>query len=167
MAILVWLLLLGKIFPWDLYTPYICLILWNLTEVPAHETQEWMQFIAFNYFSSHNLKIYIMLLFLCDGFKSELVCVYISVSVCLLVAQSCLTLYDPVYCSPPGSSLHGFVQAKTLELVAIPFSSESSWPRCQTWVSCTSRQIIYHLSHYVGSPPYELHITNLRWDVHL
>ena len=85
-----------------------------------------MQFIAFNYFSSHNMKIYIMLLFLCDGLKSELVSVCISVSVCLLVAQSCPTLYDPVYCSPPGSSLHGFVQAKTLELVAIPFSSESS-----------------------------------------
>ena len=35
-------------------------------------------------------------------------------------AQSCLTLYDPVNCSPPGSSVHGIFQARTLEWVAIP-----------------------------------------------
>ena len=35
-------------------------------------------------------------------------------------AQSCLTLCDPVNCSPPGSSVHGIFQARTLEWVAIP-----------------------------------------------
>ena len=38
------------------------------------------------------------------------------------VAQSCLTLWDPVDCSPPGSSIHGILQARTLEWVAISFS---------------------------------------------
>ena len=38
------------------------------------------------------------------------------------VAQSCLTLLDPVDCSPPGSSVHGILQARTLEWVAISFS---------------------------------------------
>ena len=38
-----------------------------------------------------------------------------------LVAQLCLTLFDPVDCSPPGSSVHGIVQARILEWVAIPF----------------------------------------------
>ena len=37
------------------------------------------------------------------------------------------------------------------EWVAISFSRESSWPRDQIWVSCTGRQILYHLSHE-GSP---------------
>ena len=39
------------------------------------------------------------------------------------VAQSCLTLCDPVDCSPPGSSIHGILQARILEWVAISFST--------------------------------------------
>ena len=46
-----------------------------------------------------------------------------------LVAQSCLTLCDPMDGSPPGSSVHGILQARILEWVAIPFSRGSSWPR--------------------------------------
>ena len=51
-------------------------------------------------------------------------------------AQSCLTLCDPMDSSPPGSSVHGILQAKILEWVAIPFSRGSSQLRDQTWVSC-------------------------------
>ena len=51
------------------------------------------------------------------------------------VAQSCLTLCDPMDCSPPGSSVHGILQARILEWVAIPFSRESSQPRDRTQVS--------------------------------
>ena len=54
----------------------------------------------------------------------------------VLGAQSCPTLCDPMDCSPPGSSLHGILQARTLEWVAIPFSRESSWTRDPTQVSC-------------------------------
>ena len=43
-----------------------------------------------------------------------------------LVAQLCLTLCDTMDCSPPGSSVHGSLQAKILEWVAIPFSRDSS-----------------------------------------
>ena len=43
-------------------------------------------------------------------------------------AQSCLTLCDPMDCSPPGSSVHGFSQARILEWVAIPLSRGSSDP---------------------------------------
>ena len=58
------------------------------------------------------------------------------VSCCIvLVAQSCLTLCDSLDCSPPGSSVHGILQARMLEWVAIPFSRRSSWPRDQTQVS--------------------------------
>jgi len=38
------------------------------------------------------------------------------------VAQSCLTLRDPMDCSPPGSSVHGIFQARVLEWSAIAFS---------------------------------------------
>ena len=38
------------------------------------------------------------------------------------VAQSCLTLNDPMDCSPPGSSIHGIFQARVLEWGAIAFS---------------------------------------------
>ena len=51
------------------------------------------------------------------------------------VAQSCPTLYDPVDCSLPGSSLHGILQARILEWVAISFSRGSSQLRDQTLVS--------------------------------
>ena len=44
------------------------------------------------------------------------------------VAQSCLTLCDPVDYSPPGSSVHGILQASILEWVAISFSRGSSPP---------------------------------------
>ena len=39
------------------------------------------------------------------------------------VTQSCLTLSDPMNCSPPGSSVHGIFQARVLEWVAIAFSN--------------------------------------------
>ena len=51
------------------------------------------------------------------------------------VAQSCLTLCDPMDCSLPGSS-HGIFHARVLEWVAISFSRGSSPPGDRTWVSC-------------------------------
>ena len=60
------------------------------------------------------------------------------------VAQSCLTLFDPRDYSPPGSSVHGILQARILEWVVISFSRGSSWPRDRTWVSCIGRWIHYH-----------------------
>ena len=57
------------------------------------------------------------------------------------VAQVCLTLCDPTDCSPPGSSFHGVLQARTL--AAIPFSRASSRPRDRTHISHIDRQILY------------------------
>ena len=53
----------------------------------------------------------------------------------VLVDQSCLTLCDPMDCSPPSFSVRGILQARILEWVAIPISRASSWLRDQTWVS--------------------------------
>ena len=60
----------------------------------------------------------------------------ISENVKVLVAQSCLTLHYLIECNLPGLSIHGILQARILEWVAIPFSKESSWLRDQTQVFC-------------------------------
>ena len=54
----------------------------------------------------------------------------------MLVAQLCLILCNTMDYSPPGSSVHGILQVRVLEWVAIPLSRGSSKPRDQTWVSC-------------------------------
>ena len=69
--------------------------------------------------------------------------------VCVLVTRSCPLFVTPMDCNPPDSSVHGILQARILDLVAIPFSRGSSWPRDWTQVSCIAG--IYYLSHQ-GSP---------------
>ena len=63
--------------------------------------------------------------------------IYTYICMCMCkVTQSYLTLCDPVDCSPPGSSVHGILQARILEWIAMSFSSRSSQPRDRTQVSC-------------------------------
>ena len=69
---------------------------------------------------------------------------------CAKSLQSCLTLCNPMDCSPPGSSVHGILQAKILECVAIPSSRGPSRPRDQTrisYVPCTGGQSRHHWCH--------------------
>ena len=66
---------------------------------------------------------------------------------CAELLQLCPTLCDPVDCSPPGSSVHGILQARILEWVAMPllqgiFPTQGSNPGL---LHC--RCILYHLSH--------------------
>ena len=64
-----------------------------------------------------------------------------------LVAQWCLTLCNPVDCNPLGSSVHRIFQGKNTGVSCHFLSRESSqpgdWSR-DSWVSCTSGQILYH-----------------------
>ena len=53
--------------------------------------------------------------------------------------ELCPTLCDPIDGSPPGSSVPGTLQARTLEWVSISFSKGSSRPRDRTCVSCIGR----------------------------
>ena len=57
-----------------------------------------------------------------------------------LVSKFCLTLCNPMDCSPPGSSVHGISQARIHEWVAISFSRRPSQPRDQPHDSCIGRQ---------------------------
>ena len=61
--------------------------------------------------------------------------------ICVLVAQSCLTLCDPMDYCPPGSSVHEILLASILRSVALCFSRGSSWPRDQTHVSCIAVRV--------------------------
>ena len=62
----------------------------------------------------------------------------------VLVAQLCPTLFNCMDCSQPGSSVHGILQARILEWVAI-FSSRGS-SQCRNLAVPCHRQILYHLS---------------------
>ena len=66
------------------------------------------------------------------------VCMYIYRYVCMCAKslQLCLTLCGLMNCSPPGSSVHGILQAGILEWVGMSSPGGSSWPRDRTWVSC-------------------------------
>ena len=70
--------------------------------------------------------------------------------VCAKLLQSCPTLQDPMDCSPPGSSVHGILQARILEWVAMPSSRGSSPPRDRTCIyfgSCVAA------SFFTTEPP--------------
>ena len=54
----------------------------------------------------------------------------------VLIAQSCQTPCNPIDCNPPGSSVHGILQGRILEWIAVLFSKGSSQLRDQTQVSC-------------------------------
>ena len=62
---------------------------------------------------------------------------------CCLVNKSGTTLCNPMYYSPPGSSVHGISQARILQLVAISFSRRSSQFRDWIRVSYLGRRILY------------------------
>ena len=59
------------------------------------------------------------------------------------VAQSCLTLFNPMGCSPSGSSVYGILQARILEWVAISSPKGTLQLKDRTHVSCICRQILY------------------------
>ena len=87
----------------------------------------------------------------------------------MLVAQPCLTLCDPMDYSRPGSSVHGILQARILERVAIPFSRGCSQSRDWTQVFLTAGRFftiwaIIHLKYmslgirFVYDSLYVLHV---------
>ena len=64
--------------------------------------------------------------------------------------QLCLTLCNPMDCSPSSSSVHEILKARILKWFAMPSSRGSSQPRDRTCL-LHCRQILYPLSH-LGSP---------------
>ena len=89
----------------------------------------------------------------------RVLCVCARACVCVSVAQRCLTFCSPMDCSPPGSSVHGILQARILDWVAISSCRGASRSRDQTLISfgfCTRRGILYQQSH-LGSPIHNIY----------
>ena len=92
---------------------------WQATARGSTKSQDWAQHYLFHL----NSTLY------CSSAESE-------------VAQLCPTLCDPMDCSLPRSYVHGILQARILEWVAISFSRGSPWPKDGTRVSCiTGRRL--------------------------
>jgi len=75
-----------------------------------------------------------------------------------------LSLCNAMNCSPLGSSVHGILQAKILEWVAIPFSRGSYWPRAITHISCVAGGFFTTVPP--GKPSPHLH-TGVQWSTPL
>ena len=99
---------------------------------------------------SHSLASYCRMFWSVSMYFGNVFCerdTTICMKVKVIVAQSCLTLCDPMDCSLPGSSVHAILQARILECIAMPssrgfFPTQGSNPGL---LHC--RRILYHLSH--------------------
>ena len=90
----------------------------------------------------------------CDPFVPWFLNNFYQCAVCANSLQSCPTLCTPMNCTPLGTFVHGILQARMLEWVAMPSSRGSSQSRDRTHISYVSwigRQVLYH-KHHLGSP---------------
>ena len=82
-----------------------------------------------------------------EYFIFNLLSVKFSVYMHAKLLQLCLNLCSPMECNPPDSSVHGILQARILEWVAMPSSRGPSPPRDRIRISyfcCTGRLFLYH-----------------------
>ena len=75
--------------------------------------------------------------------RSEALTLYVSYKCVCPLPQSCLTLCDPMACSPPGSCAMGFSSQEYCRGCHFLLQG-SSWPRDQTYVSWIGRRVLYH-----------------------
>ena len=100
--------------------------------------QVYLVLSVIRYIRKHNQVIYILKI--SKFYLSLLLVFYLmhpSSVLCAKLLQSCPTFCDTMDCSLPASSVHGTLQARILDWVAIPFSRGSSWSRYWTQLSCT------------------------------
>ena len=83
--------------------------------------------------------VYVMILHICVKYDSDSWCLShrtVLFGRCCAQLLQRTTLYAPMDCNPPGSSVHGIFQAGILEWVAMPSSRGPSLPRDGTCISC-------------------------------
>ena len=131
-----------------------CLVSWNIVYTQRQNTHTPHLFwIPFPFRSPKRAKQH-SLCCTAGSHPLPIMCVRLCVSVS--VTQSCLTLCDCMDCSPPGSSVHGVLQARILEWVAIPFSRGSSQPR--DWMQASSVAGRWFTSWATREAPSIIHI---------
>ena len=82
-----------------------------------------------------------------EGFKYDAVTAQSYLHACVLSRSVVSNSFNPMDCSPPGSSVHGIIRIRILEWVVTSYSLGSSRPRhqiCLSGVSCIGRHILYH-----------------------
>ena len=86
---------------------------------------------------------------------------------CVKSLQPCLTLCNPMDCSPPGSSVHGILQARILEWVAMPSSRELPHPGIKlASLAAPALQADSLLLSHQGSPILRgIHFQFSLWDI--
>ena len=72
--------------------------------------------------------------------------------VCAKSLQLCPTLCDPIDCTPPGSSVHGILQARILEWVAMPSSKGASQPRDRALIRISCIADGFFIAEPLGKP---------------
>ena len=77
--------------------------------------------------------------------------------------QLCLTLCDPMDCSPPGSSVHAILQARKPEWVAVSSFRGSSWPKNRTCISYLSS--IWQAGSLPLAPPGKPRSSTVEWKM--
>ena len=87
---------------------------------------------------------------------------YKCTAIIVLAGQLCLTLVTPQDCSQPGSSVHGILLARILELSATPFSRDSFWPTGQTQVSHIASLVAQRLKRLPAM--WETWVRSLGWE---
>ena len=101
-----------------------------LTIGPPGKSVVWIFYVDYSVFSLSHICIYLSILYI-ECTWNTMMCI------CLCsVTQLCVTLCDPMYYSPPASSVHGIFQARILEWVTISSSKVSSRFRDRISVSC-------------------------------
>ena len=95
-----------------------------------------MQITYFVFTFSTNMYLWKILLLLNPGKRKKLThTLCVCVCVCYYLSRVWFFATPLTVCSLPGSSVHGVLQARILELAAIPFSRGASWPRDRTYIS--------------------------------
>ena len=120
-----------------LYIWKVLLVFWNANKKWTLWSQDILTFTSFITLLKYFFKFFSSLV----GKQVLFVLLYFQVRFFLslskwkkaLIAQSCWTLWDPMDCSPPGSSVYGILQARILGWNAIPFSRGCSWLREIPW----------------------------------
>ena len=77
------------------------------------------------------------------------------------VAQSCLTLSNPMDCSPPGSSIHGIFQARVLEWVTSAFSGKITVESIKQWELTQRKPLEYKTQHHPNRSTTQCRIPHL------
>ena len=114
---------------------------WGPAVCTCHMYSSWEILEEFLFFFSPT--VLFLLLFLVSNLKFSL-CMHAK------LLQSCFTLCNPVDYSPSVSSVHGVLQARILEWVAMPSSRGFPWSGVWTQVSdvsCVGRQVLYYQRH--------------------